>query len=331
MKRTIFAVLTFAVCSAALAQVSVTERSTANPTSTVARIAIDTWDRSIVPLIQERRETKVDPATTRTDSVAKARGVDGTYFDWQRESTVTRRTAPNMTTTATDVTETDRQGATRATRHIDETVTTQGANESARKDEYRRNASGQMVLDRQVTVNATRNSDGSVRSVRVEKAAGVSGNLVPEREIDETIVTRGPGERQIDRTIKTVSHIDGQWAVTGRESSTVRTESKSERTETVSEIRTTDGWKTVGQSTTAETRAADGTVQREIIERGVPLYEKFTSFPTEPLAPKRRIVESEVRRPDGSTMIRRDVYRRDVNGEWKPEAFSADVDAKSRY
>ncbi len=50
----------------------------------------------------------------------------------------------------------------------------------------------------------------------------------------------------------------------------------------------------------------------------------------EPLVPQRKIVEQEVRQPDGTTVLQRDVFHRDVNGDWKPESFSTKEADKGR-
>jgi hypothetical protein len=42
------------------------------------------------------------------------------------------------------------------------------------------------------------------------------------------------------------------------------------------------------------------------------------------LQPQRKIVEHEVRQPDGQVTIERKIYRRDVNGDWQPASFSTE-------
>jgi hypothetical protein len=42
----------------------------------------------------------------------------------------------------------------------------------------------------------------------------------------------------------------------------------------------------------------------------------------EPLVPQTKVVEREVRKSDGTAVLQRDVFHRDVNGEWVAETFS---------
>jgi hypothetical protein len=84
-----------------------------------------------------------------------------------------------------------------------------------------------------------------------------------------------------------------------------------------------------GKVTTTEKRGANGTVQREIVEQGRSLHSTYTGDRDEPLVANRKIVDSEVRKPDGSLHEERNVFRRDVNGDWKPVTFSSDTGAAS--
>jgi hypothetical protein len=43
------------------------------------------------------------------------------------------------------------------------------------------------------------------------------------------------------------------------------------------------------------------------------------------LTPQTKTIERQVRQPDGTIVIQRDDYRRDVNGEWKPMTFSTEA------
>ena len=322
MRSLLFSLLLGGVCVVATAQVTDTKQTSADKSASVTRIAVDTMDSRFVPLVIETKKTKVDPATTRTDSVVKAPRNDGTLFNLQQRSAVTQQISPDVSQTTTEVSEQDRQGAMRATRRIDETSTRTGNRESVKADEFKRDASGRLVLDREIAAVTTKNADGSSSGSRTEKARDVSGNLVVEKEIEETVLPKSSTETQITRRISSVGHLDGQLQLNGRETTTVRTEGNTSRTVVVSEALGDGGWRTVGQTTTTEKRGADGTVQRETIEQGRSLYEKLQSFPTEPLVPQRKIVEREVRQPDGTSVLQRDVYRRDVNGEWKPVTFS---------
>ena len=85
------------------------------------------------------------------------------------------------------------------------------------------------------------------------------------------------------------------------------------------------------RTTTTETTAPDGSVTRETIEQGRSIYsEKTGDALQEPLVPQRKVVEHEVRQPDGTKVLQRDVFHRDVNGDWKPESFSTKEADKGR-
>jgi hypothetical protein len=80
-----------------------------------------------------------------------------------------------------------------------------------------------------------------------------------------------------------------------------------------------------GRKTTTEKTAPDGSVTREIVEQGRSLYAVHTGDQLmEPLVPQHKIVEQEARNPNGIVVVQRQVFRRDVNGEWKQESFSTD-------
>jgi hypothetical protein len=75
------------------------------------------------------------------------------------------------------------------------------------------------------------------------------------------------------------------------------------------------------RATTVETRNSDGTVQRETVVEGRSLYGGGQHAT---LAPQYKTVDRQVKQSDGTIMIQRDEYRRDVNGEWKSVSFSTD-------
>ena len=65
------------------------DQSAGNSASSSA-VTVNTGDRAIVPLIKQTKDTKVDANTQRTESVTRARLGDGSYFEWQRSTTVTK-------------------------------------------------------------------------------------------------------------------------------------------------------------------------------------------------------------------------------------------------
>jgi hypothetical protein len=83
------------------------------------------------------------------------------------------------------------------------------------------------------------------------------------------------------------------------------------------------GWEETSRTTTTETKAPDGSVSRETIMNGRSTFSTKTgNAMLEPLVPQTKIVEHEVHKPDGTTVLQRDVFQRDVNGNWAPESFS---------
>jgi hypothetical protein len=118
-------------------------------------------------------------------------------------------------------------------------------------------------------------------------------------------------------------HLTGKLAVTAEETTSITTQGGKKQIE--SEIRTPGrtGWELSGRTTTTETTAPDGSVSRETIENGRSISSTKTGNELlEPLVPQRKIVEHEVHQSDGTTIMQRDVFHRDVNGDWKPESFS---------
>ena len=88
------------------------DQSASNSVSSSA-VTINTGDRDVVPLIKESKDTKVDANTQRTESVTRARLSDGSYFEWQRSTTVKKDISPSQSVSSTDVVEKDRQGQSR--------------------------------------------------------------------------------------------------------------------------------------------------------------------------------------------------------------------------
>ena len=172
-----------AIAATARSQVTITEQQSADKSASRETVTVRTMDRSYVPLVIETKDTKVDAQTTRSESVTRARLNDGSYFDWQRSTTVTRQVDPNRTEAVTDIVETDRQGATRTTRQVAENVAKTSTGEQANTSVRRRDSSGNLVLEGETVSTTTKQPDGSLSVVRVEKHADVGGTLRPERQI----------------------------------------------------------------------------------------------------------------------------------------------------
>jgi hypothetical protein len=309
----------------AIAQVTVSEQTSRDKTTTHAELTLTTRDRSVVPFVMESKQIRVDPTTTRNETVRQVRHADGTYTTLQRTSSVTRKTGANTSETSTETIEVDRQGRPRTTGRATETVTTlSGSGEQSRAVEYRRDSSGNFVLAGETTVRSAKNSDGSVLNTRVEKQADVNGRLTVKRQVDETVASRGANEKTITRTVRSVG-LDGRFAVTEEQAETITAQGNTTRTETVIRKPGRGGLGLAGKVTTIETRGADGATQRETIEQGRSVHSIYAGDRDQPLVAQTKVVERETRQPDGSVRLQRDVFRRDVNGDWKPVTFSTEA------
>jgi hypothetical protein len=313
----------FTVAATTFAQVIIRGTESADSSTTHSEVNITTSDRNLVPLIKESKETKVDPTTQRTESVTRARLNDGTYFEWQRSTATKKELSPDKSISFTDVVEKDRQGQDHFARHTDETVSKSPTGETAETKVYTRNTSGQLVLDRVLNANTVKGADGTANTTRLEKVPDVNGNLVVKTQREEVTVERGPNEKVVTSKTMAADHLTGKLAVTAEETTSITTQGGKKQIE--SEIRTPGrtGWELSGRTTTTETTAPDGSVSRETIENGRSISSTKTGNELlEPLVPQRKIVEHEVHQSDGTTIMQRDVFHRDVNGDWKPESFS---------
>jgi hypothetical protein len=298
------------------------DQSASNSVSSSA-VTINTGDRDVVPLIKESKDTKVDANTQRTESVTRARLSDGSYFEWQRSTTVKKDISPSQSVSSTDVVEKDRQGQSRVSQHSDVTVSKSASGETDQTKVYKRDSSGQLVLDHTVVANTVKGGGGAANTTSIEKTADVNGNLSLLKQVDQVAVDRGPNEKVVTSETKTVDHLNGQLAVTAQETTSITTQGSTKQTDSVVRTPGRFGWEETSRTTTTETKAPDGSVSRETIEQGRSIYSTKTGNDMlEPLVPQTRIVEHEVHNPDGTTVLQRDVFHRDVNGEWKPESFS---------
>ena len=313
----------FTVTAATFAQVIVRGTESADGSATHSEVNITTSDRNLVPLIKESKDTKVDSTTQRTEAVTKARLNDGSYFEWQRSTATKKELSPDKSVSSTDVVEKDRQGQDHMSRHTDETVSKSASGETAETKVYTRSNNGQLVLDRVVDANSVKGADGTANTTRLEKVPDVNGNLVIKTQREEVAVERSPNEKVITSKTIAADHLTGKLAVTAEETTSVTTLGGKKQTET--EVRTPGrtGWELSGRTTTTESTGPDGSVSRETIENGRSIFSTKTGNELlEPLVPQRKIVEHEVHQSDGTTIMQRDVFHRDVNGDWKPESFS---------
>jgi hypothetical protein len=117
--------------------------------------------------------------------------------------------------------------------------------------------------------------------------------------------------------------LDGKLAVTAQETTSITSQGNTTRTDSVVHTPGRYGWEETSRTTTTETKAPDGSVSRETIMNGRSTFSTKTgNAMLEPLVPQTKIVEHEVHKPDGTTVLQRDVFQRDVNGNWAPESFS---------
>ncbi len=298
------------------------DQSAGNSASSSA-VTVNTGDRDVVPLIKESKETKVDANTQRTESVTRARLGDGTYFEWQRSTTVTKDISPSQSVSSTDLVEKDRQGQSRVYQHSDVTASRSASGETDQTKVYKRDSSGRLVLDHVVDANTVKGGGGAANTTSIEKTADVNGNLSLLKQVDSVAVDHGPNEKVITAETKTVNHLNGQLGVTAQETTSITTQGGVKQSESVVRTPGRYGWEETSRTTTTETKAPDGSISRETIVDGRPIFSTKTgNAMVEPLVPQTKIVEHEVHNSDGTTVLQRDVFHRDVNGDWKPESFS---------
>ena len=324
--------ITFAVSAIAVAttmttsaQVIIrgTESSSGSTTTTTSTVTISTRDRDIVPIVKETKDTKVDATTQQSESVLRTRLNDGSYVESQRTTTVKKDLSPENTVSSTDVVEKDRQGQDHVSSHTAQAVSKSGTGENAQSKVYTRNSKGELVLDRVVDANTVNSSDGVANTTRVEKTADVNGNLILKKQVEEVAVDRSANEKVVTAKTRTVDHLTGELAVTAEETSSITTQGNTKQTESVVHVPGRLGMEEKSRSITTETTGPDGSVRRETIEQGRSMYSgKSGNQMLEPLVGQRKVVEQEVRKPDGTTVVQREVFHRDVNGDWKPETFS---------
>ena len=321
----IFAIgaVAFATAIAASAQVIIRGTESSDKTASQSVTIVSAPGRDVMALTKDTQESALDANTKRTESVTQARLPQGNTFESGRSVTIKKDLSPDKSVSSTDVTKKDPQGQDRVVRHTDETVSKSAMGETAQSKVYTRNTKGELVLDHVVDANTVKGSDGAVNTTRVEKIADVNGNLTFKKQIEEVAVDRSPNEKVVTAKTRKVDHLTGELAVTAEETSSITTQGNTKQTE--SEVRTPGrlGWEATTRSTTTETTAPDGSVRRETVEQSRSIYStKSGNQMLEPLVPQRKIVEQEVRKPDGTTVLQRDVFVRDVNGDWKPESFS---------
>jgi hypothetical protein len=317
--------VTLGAVATAPAQVVIRGTESSDNSATRSEVNITTMDRTAVPLIKERQQTKIDENTMRTETITRTRRDDGSYFDSQRSTTIKRELSPEVTEVTTAVVEKDRQGNDRTTGRTTESVVRNEHGETSQVKAYSRNSSGQLVLDRIVDANTVKSADGQAKTTRVEKVADVSGNIAVQKQIEETTVETSPNAKVTTALTRSVDHLTGRLGVTEEATTTARIEGGVKRVDTVVRTPGRLGWEMSGRTTTTEETAAGGSVTREIVQQRRSLFSTATGDQMlEPLVSQRKIVEHEARNPDGTVVVERDVFRHDVNGDWTRQSFSTD-------
>jgi hypothetical protein len=281
---------------------------------------VDTGDRTVVPLLKESSQTRIDANTQRNESVTRERLNDGTYFDWKRSVTVDKTIAPGQSVSTTDVVEKDRQGDSHVSQHLEKSVTRTGSGETDQTAAYKRDSSGNLVLDHVVDATTVKQGAGVADTSSGESVADVNGNLSLQKQVDSVTLNRGPNEQVTTAETRTTDHMDGQIAVTGQETTSVNSQGGTKQTDSVVRAPGAIGWEEASHTTTTVTKAPDGSITRETVLAGRPAYSGVDGG--ESLAPQTKVVEHEVHNPDGTTATQRDVLHLDVNGNWVPESFS---------
>ena len=307
-------------------QVVIRGTESSDQSSSSSRVSIITRDREVVPLLKETKKTQESEGTQRSESVTRVRLNDGSYLDWQRSATVRKEIAPGVTEISRDVIEKDRQGGDRMAQRTVETVVKTDKGEKSRENVYARDSSGQLRLDHVVEATTVKEPGGQARTTRFEYVTDVNGNLVFEEQSDEVTTKQGPNETVTTARTKSVNHLTGQLDMTEESTITTRTDGATKQIEAVVRKPGRTGWEVAGRTTTTETTAPDGSVSRETVESGLSLYSSYTGNQMlEPLVPRRKVVERETRQPNGTVVVQRDAFLRDLNGEWKPESFSTNA------
>jgi len=293
-----------------------------DPGGQQSQVIIKAGANTIIPATIDTKETKTDTGT-RTETVTRLRDANGSYVEWQRASDVVREVAPGKLERTTEVVERTWQGTERERRLIQQTATKTGSGESTKTSEYRRDSSGKMVLTSDGSSTTTKGINGTLATSATISDYDVNGKPVVSRQTEGVTTTSADGKSQTTTsTIKAVDHLRGGIGDSSREVVTVKTDGNTIRFESLTQRPVANGWENNSRASTVETRNTDGTVQRETIVEGRSLYGGGAINAT--LTPQYKTVDRQVKQPDGTIMIQRDEYRRDVNGEWKATTFSTE-------
>jgi hypothetical protein len=247
---------------------------------------------------------------------------DGQFTDWRKTTCSTRETKPGCTETAENITEAALEGQPAQTIQRTTSREKTDTGEVVRINETTRNALGKETGQRVVEETSQRQSDGTTSVRVVEQAPNRNGQLVVQREEQRRIREVSGTEFLIENQIRSYDHVRGQFDLTAIQTTEIRKQGDTTRTETTTRRTLGDADRLVSRVLVTETKSADGTSRRETVEYGSSLDGRMAQLSVGELKPQRKIIESTVQLPDGSSAVTREVFRLDVNGEWKAAPFN---------
>ena len=286
-------------------------------TATVAAVA----QPPAIPVTEVARVSSNADQSVRAESVQRVQLKDGQLADWRTVTRVTRETQPGRVETTETVVQQALKGqpAQTAEKTCVREKTAEG--EVSRVTELIRNPYGKIVERNVIDETSRREADGSLSVRIVEQRANVQGELAVQREEQRRVRPLSATDTAVESQIRSFDRLRGEFGVTAVQTTQIHTDNNVTRSDTVTRNTVGGQDRVVSRVLTTEIKAADGTQQRETIEYGMGLYDQMTPNLTEELQPRRKTVERVVKQPDGSTQLIRDVYRRDVNGDWQPVPF----------
>jgi len=268
----------------------------------------------------------VDSRTTsnaagQVTTVAVERGPDlaGRAVQWRQTTEVSTPVKEGVTEINREVKERNARGELQTAARQAITVEQTPTGQVTKTAEYLRNAADKLQPSRQSTVTEQKAADGTIQSTRVDKVPNINGEWQTQREERSTTRVVNPNETVTENRIQTFDRVAGAFGLTAIETTKVRTAGDLTVTETVVVRPTSGGGDVTGKTVTTATKAADGTVQSETVEYGLPLGTAVRPLAQQQeLRPRQKVVEKLVANPDGTQTRERQTYRYTVNNEWQP-------------
>lgn len=273
---------------------------------------------ALMPLMAETRTTTNADGVVHAQTVERLHLPDGRVVPWRQRTSLTRQTQPGRTETSETVIQPAFEGqpAQQIERNIVHEKTEQG--EIARLHEVTRNAAGKELTQRLVEEITEKAADGTVAIRITEHAPNLRGELVLQREEQRRIRPLSANETVVENRIRTYDPLRGRFDETAVEQTEIRKQGATTIMDTIIRRTAGDQNRTVGRVQTRQTQTGDGATRREIVEYGQGLYDRLCPLPTGELKPMRKIIEQITPGTDGTVTLKREVFRLDVNGEWKP-------------